>query len=645
MRAPRAVFVWILAALALTAPDALAQFSNRPFTYFAVNQDVRELLRDFAASEALSIVMSDQVRGTISGNFQAMQPRAFLDEIAATNGLVWYLFGGVLYVYDGSETQSEIIYLTHTRPEMLRAPLEQLGILDPRFDWRAHADLGIVMVTGPPRYVEIIREVIQTIEARRSDAPGVVVIRLKHASAVDRTISYRDQVITVPGVATILRQLVGQGQAAATQRTLPATVPAVPGLRGQGLAAQGSAPAPPDAPTAAPDQAATGEPVELTGDPLGALATVSIEADPRLNAVIISARSDRLPFFERLAHELDTPSQLIQIDVTIIDVAANRLSELGVEWEVSAGDVTAGVGSLITPTIDAGLGITGIGSNFAAEVRALENVGDARIVSQPSVLTFDSVEAVVDETESIYIRVPGNEDVDLFQVQTGTLLRVTPRLVAAGGNREVELFVDLRDGNFDQTMQVDDIPAVTESTLTTTAIVSEGESLLLGGLYRMSSENIDEKVPVLGDIPVLGLAFRSKRSEQSSVVRLFLLTPRVIQIGALTGQRIELAPSPVPLGEPDGAAPAAVPGPAPERVRPRALPPGAPRPLVPPGTLRSGSAALPQAQAASCTAPQGGPPDSVTYGSAALQLRCRPALSPNPTPDRPVAMPGPGQLY
>jgi type III secretion protein C len=634
----------ILVTLALVlgpAPSALAQFSERPFTYVAVGQDVHELLRAFAASEGLGIVISDAVTGTISGSFQQMPPRAFMDEIATTYGLVWYLFGGVLYVYDASETQSEFIYVTNTRPELLRRPLEQLGILDPRFDWRADADLGVILITGPPRYTEMVKQVIQTIEERRADAPGVLVIRLKYASAIDRTISYRDQVITVPGVTSILRELVGLGHGrGVVERTMPATVPALPGLRGQGLAARGVEPTAP-APEATPEAAApsAADLSQILSDPLGSPA-VTIESDPRLNAVIISARGDRLPFFEELVHKLDVPSQLIQIDVTIIDVAANRLTELGVQWDVTSGDFNFGVSSLITSTINAGLGITGMGTDFAAEIRALETVGDARIVSQPSVITFDSVEAVVDETESIYIRVQGNEDVDLFQVQTGTLLRVTPRIVDNEGVRDVELFVDIRDGNFDDSMQVDDIPAVDESTLTTSAIVSEGEGLLLGGLYRTRSEDVDEKVPVLGDIPILGLAFRSKRTQQSSVVRLFLLTPRLVQIGAEEEGRVDLTTPPAGEAERGGTAPA--PGRAPTVRRGT----GMPWPLVPPGTLEGNRAALPASSGEPC-----GPwqrtvaLDQLTYRSVVQRLGCLPTSAGSPATARPAPALGPARLY
>ena len=618
----RRLAVVLVLALALGAGRAaLGQWSNAQFTYVAVGQDIGQLLRDFAASEGLGVVVSPNVTGTVSGNFQ-LPPEAFLNEIAATSGLVWYRFGGVLYVYDSSEMQTQVIYLSNTPPELLQRSLAALGILDQRFGWQADADLGIVLLTGPPQYTALVRQVVETVEARRAATPGVVVIRLEHASAIDRQLSYRDEVITVPGVASILRQLVGQGQGGVQRQQLPASVPALPGLRGQGLAAQGTTPAP--AAGAQPGAAAPVAPGQAPAlaDPLGS-DLVTIESDPRLNAVIISAPSDRLPFFERLVQQLDTASQLIQIDVTIIDVATSRITELAVEWQFSGGDVALGTTSVLAPTIGAGGRITGLlgggSSEFAFDIRALETVGDARIVSQPSVLTFDSVEAVIDETESIYVRVPGDQDVDLFEVQTGTLLRVTPRIVDNGDGRDIELFVDIRDGDFNQDMEVDDIPSVDESTLTTTAIVGEDQGLVLGGLYRTLSQDIDEKVPVLGDIPVLGLAFRSKRTQQTSVVRLFLLTPRIIQLGGPSSERIDLAPRPSQYPLPSPAKPTARGASRPPLVRVA----GEPLPLLPaegtPAPGRPTSDCDPAAHVAT--------PKELTYRSAARRIGCRPAPS------------------
>jgi type II secretory pathway component GspD/PulD (secretin) len=423
-------------------------------------------------------------------------------------------------------------------------------------------------------------------------------------------------------------------------------------------------------------------PAQILPNPLSE--GVTIESDSRINAVIVSATEDKLPFFERLIKELDTPSKLVQIDVTIIDVSASRLSELGIDWEIGPLEVI----SSISPS--AGLAISGMTSagtvDFASDVQALEQVGDARIVSQPSVLTFDSVEAVIDESETFYVEVSGSYAANLFEVQTGTLLRVTPRIVEDEDVRDIELYVDIRDGSVDDSSEVDGIPTVDESTLTTTALVADSQGLLLGGLYRTENNNVDEKVPLLGDLPVLGAAFRSRSIDQTTVVRLFLLTPRIVELGARTGDRIDLTSTsrgvvPLPSTEPaqgtarvhiaappqgvahlqgvvapqteapsqtQAPAQTAAPPQSPHGAR-RLVPPqsaapgrvgastvtsarptvrrarvaGQPLALVPPAVAQSSTPALPGAPTAPCGPPSdGGAPRALTYDSAAQRLGC-----------------------
>lgn len=523
-----------------------AQWANRPFNYIAVDQDIRQLLRDFAANQGVGIVISDAVQGRISGEFVELPAREFIDKIAAASGLIWYRFGGILYVYDSSESTTEVVNVVNASPEQIRQSLSDLGLIDPRFDWRVDDRLGLVLMTGPPRYIELIKQVAQTVEAREASAPSVAVIRLRHASAVDRLVTYRDQQVTIPGVTSILRQLAGREGGTQIQRRFQNNSAApVPGLSRGSDTSSGAAPlavAPATSADPAPQAADSSNTLPTVANPAPGSRVVQIESDARLNAVIIGARAEQIPLYRQLITELDVPTQLIQIDVSILEVATNRLTALGISWQ--AGDVT--FNSSVNDAISSGLQIaTSISSapfNLLADVRALEQDGDARIVSQPSILTFDSVEAIIDESETIYVRVAGDQDVNLFQVQTGTLLRVTPRIVDFDRRRDIELVVEIRDGDFDQQKTVDDIPSVIESTLTTNAIVTESQGLLLGGLYRASTTNTEDSIPVLGDIPILGWAFRSQQVQDTSVIRLFLLTPTVIELSPSLQGVVDLEP-------------------------------------------------------------------------------------------------------
>ncbi|MEO1017594.1 MAG: type III secretion system outer membrane ring subunit SctC [Pseudomonadota bacterium] len=552
-------------AVLLWARPLDAQWPDRNFSYIAVDQDVQQVLRDFAATQDISIVISNNVGGRISGNFVNVPPQQFIEEMARLNGLIWYLFGGVLYVYDASETESHILSLSNTPAELFRQSLVDIGIFRDRFAWRADPALNIVLVSGPPRYVDLVEQIGGVVERQRASQPRVELFRLQHASAIDRVVTYRDQEFTVAGVTTMLRELFGLAEATSnTRRTRSAALtglPGVPGMNGQAFSSQGQS----DASAATNTQTSSGSqaaPTSANASSTGNTRTdglsaslafsapdeISIESDSRLNAVLVKARSDQLPFIATLIQQLDVATRLIQIDVTIIDLTVTRLAELGVEWSLFDG-ISIGTQSAIAEGINAGLQIAGSISNpfeIVADIRALEQLGEAKIVSQPSVITFDNVEAIIDESETIHIRVAGNEDVDLFQVETGTLLRVTPRLVQVAGNprREVELFVDIRDGTFDDTRAVDEIPAVLESTLTTSAIVEAQQGLLLGGLYRSELQDTEEKVPLLGDIPILGLAFRSKSSSQTEFARLFLITPSPIVLSPNTSETLNLQPIP-----------------------------------------------------------------------------------------------------
>lgn len=625
-----------------------AQWAERPFSYIAVDQDVRQLLRDFAASQGIGIVISDTVQGRISGEFIDVPPREFMGRIAATSGLIWYLFGGILYVYDSSENTTEVVNVVNSDPAEIHRTLRDLGILDPRYDWRVDQALGLLLLTGPPRYIELVKQVAQAVETRQASQPSVAVIRLRHASAVDRVVTYRDQQVTVPGVTSILRELAGQsGGSQIVRRFRNNSAAPLVGLADQTPTVQDAgAPTPTSSASAqvsvpAPQATSQGGQLPVVSDPLAGSDPVQIESDPRLNAVIIGARADQIPLYRQLIAELDIPTQLIQIDVSILDIATNRLTALGISWQINDLSFDSSVNDAITSGLRLATSLEGNPFDLIADVKALEQVGDARIVSQPSILTFDSVEAIIDESETIYVRVAGDQDVNLFQVQTGTLLRVTPRIVDLDSRRDIELVVEIRDGDFDQQKSVDDIPSVIESTLTTNAIVNESQGLLLGGLYRAQTTNAEDSVPVLGDIPILGWAFRSQQIQDTSVIRLFLLTPTIVELSPAQQGVVELEPllppPPVELTPPELPAPVvstrveSLPAQlaASTPTSPQAVAVRAPRPLVLP---------LPRELAAT-------PPDGVSCGDvlggavpasidASLALQLMQCSRTWPAPDR-----------
>lgn len=262
--------------------------------------------------------------------------------------------------------------------------------------------------------------------------------------------------------------------------------------------------------------------------------------------------------YARLIAALDIEPEQIEIEATIIDLNTDRLRELGVNWRVQGSDAAGGFGDgtpLDRELVPGGDGLNegtggivslvlGDSTQFLSRIRALEEQGAARVVSKPHVMTLSNVEALLNTSSTFFVRVASREDVDLFNVSVGTTLRVTPHVFESASGTRIKLRVNVQDGSTTD-RSVDDIPIVERSTINTQALIDEGESLLIGGLVREFDGNGISKVPVLGDIPVLGVLFRNTSQATSRLERMFLITPRV-NLRAREGLRYD---APVSTGD------------------------------------------------------------------------------------------------
>mgnify|MGYP000875219381 CR=1 FL=1 len=167
-------------------------------------------------------------------------------------------------------------------------------------------------------------------------------------------------------------------------------------------------------------------------------------------------------------------------------------------------------------------------------MRILEGTGDARIVARPSVLTVDNLGAVLDLSETFYIRVQGERVADVIPITTGTLLKVTPRLITGKGKNQIQLVVDVEDGAL-QDQKFDQIPTIRKSSVATQAVVNENETLLIGGYFLDQTVSNKDRVPGVGQVPVVGWFFGHETGSKQRRERLFMITPRVVNLDAGAG--------------------------------------------------------------------------------------------------------------
>lgn len=475
-----------------------------PYSYVAEGESLRDVLVNFGANYEVSVVVSDKVNDQVNGQFEHDEPQAFLQQLASLYNLVWYYDGSVLYVFKNGEVQSRLINLERTGAAELKQALQRAGIWEPRFGWRPDADNRLVYVSGPPRYLELIEQTAVALEQQfqlRSEKTGPLAIEvfpLKYASAVDRSIQYRDTDVDAPGVATILARLLSDA--------------GVQVVNGEGNK--------------------------------GALSTSGqavVQADPALNAVIVRDAPERMAMYGKLIAALDKPSARIEVALSIIDINAEDLSQLGVDWRV--GISTGKNQQVIIKTTGDSKGLEGraaLGSlvdtkgldYLLARVNLLENEGNAQVISRPTLLTQENTQAVIDHSETYYVKITGERVAELKGITYGTMLRMTPRLIQLGDRSEVSLSLHIEDGNQKPNSSgVGGIPTISRTVVDTIARVGQGQSLLIGGIYRDELSESLSKVPFLGDIPYLGALFRSKESQTRRAVRLFIIEPRVIDDG------------------------------------------------------------------------------------------------------------------
>jgi type III secretion protein C len=327
--------------------------------------------------------------------------------------------------------------------------------------------------------------------------------------------------------------------------TQPATVSK---LKGTGLAATGKENSAGAAP--APDAASAAEATDAASPP----GVLSIVADPRMNAVVVQDLQSRMPYYETVIADLDRPTHLVEIHAAIVDVDSNFSRDLGVDWRVNRdsseryGRSNSGDLSINPPDGEGnsrGLIFSTIytrGSNyFSAAIRAMEANKAARMLGRPSVLTADNLEATLENITTYYIEVRGQEEVDLFKVEAGTVLRVTPHIIEnEGGTLSIRLAVTVQDdqgGEGSSTTMTSSmpLPAIKQTKINTQAIVDEGQSLLLGGYYFEEKEENESGVPILMHLPVLGSLFRTTAKNTRQMERLILITPRIVRLGELRG--------------------------------------------------------------------------------------------------------------
>ena len=388
-----------------------SEWKNTAYAYEAEHKPLRDVLEDFAQTFGTQLQVDGLLEGIVNGKIRANTPQSLLDRLGVEHRFQWYLYNNTLYISTLDLQESARLEVSSETVADLKRALTDIGLLDSRFGWGELPDDGVVLVSGPKRYIEQIK---QFSSQRKSpdEKQSVLSYPLKFANAGDRQIDYRGEKIVVPGVASMLRGLL-EPRATSSLSTLsprPSSQPSpitpnVPRLSNPMLGQMFGQ-------TADPGQLASG--ATLTPRAPVSAGKIRVEADVRNNAVLIYDLPERQAMYRELITQLDVARKMVEIDAIILDIERSQLREFGVNWGNShfSSDMRMAPGSSSQLSIENR-------DRFFAKIRALEQRGLATMVSNPSVLTLENQPSVIDFNRTLLAHVRRGDIVSVHSLRRG----------------------------------------------------------------------------------------------------------------------------------------------------------------------------------------------------------------------------------
>jgi general secretion pathway protein D len=409
------------------------------------------------------------------------------------------------------------------------APAGQAAGADPASRIALAADPrtnSIVLRSDNPARVARAQEIIYQLDVRTGAASNIHVVYMKNAEAVKVAQTLRNILAGEPGAPS------------------PASAPAPGGAFVAGAA------------SASPSQG-------LGGAAGGSGATV--HADPASNAVIVSAPDAIFAQLKPIIEKLDVRRAQVYVEALIVEIAADRAAEFGIQWQTipdlsstqssAAGGTNFGArgaganiidGAVNLGSLGRGLNIgvvkgqitiPGIGTvtNLTVLARALETDTNANVLSTPNLLTLDNEEARIVVGQNVpfltgqYAQTGAAVSVTPFQTierrDVGLTLRIKPQ-ISEGGTVRLQIFQEV--SNVDDTSNPAGI-ITNKRSIESTVLVDDGQIVAIGGLVQDRVGAVTEKVPLLGDVPLLGYLFRYETRKQTKTNLMVFLRPLVMR--------------------------------------------------------------------------------------------------------------------
>jgi len=286
----------------------------------------------------------------------------------------------------------------------------------------------------------------------------------------------------------------------------------------------------------------------------------SIQINAPTNSLLIREEPKVIEEIKKVIAMLDVKTRQILIETRIVNANESFSRDIGIEWGgvlqngsggnkvfgMSAGGTfgdtnTAGNNFMVNlptqtqPFGNFGVVLGSLNNNLRLDLalQMAEEKGKAKVVSAPRILTLDNKRATIRSGATLRIRsVPVGSslttsgNVSITEVTTGVELGVTPQI---SGEDQVLLTVDVTQSEPNYARTVENIPEIRDQRASTSILLKDGETVVIGGLYKVTEGETQRSIPFLSDIPLIGWLFKSKSKEKRNEELIIFLTPKIVK--------------------------------------------------------------------------------------------------------------------
>lgn len=268
----------------------------------------------------------------------------------------------------------------------------------------------------------------------------------------------------------------------------------------------------------------------------------SLSVDERTNTLVAHQPADRLAEIRQLVQQLDVPVRQVAIEARIVEASVDYEKSLGVRWggPLYGENIRPGKELFVDLGVERagssiGLGLLRGGVLLDFELNAMEKSGNGEIISQPKVVTADKETArIIKGTEVPYQETTHSGATSVTFREASLSLEVTPQITP---DNKVIMTVRVTKDEPDYVNALNNVPPIRKNEVNAKVRVADGETIVIGGVYSTSQNNVVDKVPFFGDLPYVGRLFRRDALQEKKSELLVFLTPRIMSDQAIAVSR------------------------------------------------------------------------------------------------------------